>query len=189
METVTPETALDSRFTEFNIRQDVSHFVRLHDHATKRFESYVRSFGSTQAGGILLGTVDLGEQWSITVKDFTPVLCEHRQDGRSSFVDCPAQCFKNAIRRANQSAKNNKTIVGYYRSHTRPEFSLEKEDHDLAKRYFAQDARFLLLIKPSTAGFATGMFYLSMGGQLDPERSSVEFPIPPSRRIWICSPG
>jgi hypothetical protein len=177
METVTQETALDSRFTEFNIRKDVSHFVRLHDHATKRFESYVRSLGSTLAGGILLGTVDLAEQWSITVKDFTPVLCEHRRDGRSSFVDCPAQCFKNAIRRANQSAKNNRTIVGYYRSHSRPDFSLEKEDHDLAKRYFAQDARFLLLIKPSPASFATGMFYLTIEGQLDPERSSVEFPI------------
>src|ERR1700730_11309691 len=120
METLTPEIALDSRFTEFNIRQDTNHFVRLHDDATKRFESYVRSFGSTPAGGILLGTVDLAEHWSITVKDFTPVLCEHRRDGRSPFVDCPAQCFKNAIRRANQSAKNNRTIVGYYRSHTRP---------------------------------------------------------------------
>jgi hypothetical protein len=43
METVTQETALDSRFTEFNIRKDLSHFVRLHDHATKRFESYVRT--------------------------------------------------------------------------------------------------------------------------------------------------
>jgi hypothetical protein len=177
METVTQETALDSRFTEFNIRQDVNHFVRLHDHATKRFESYVRSFGSTLAGGILLGTVDLAEHWSITVKDLTPVLCEHRRDGRSSFVDCPAQCFKNAIRRANQSARNNRTIVGYYRNHTRPEFSLEKEDHDLARKYFAQDARFLLLIKPSPASFSTGVFYLSIDGQLDSERSSVEFPI------------
>jgi hypothetical protein len=178
METVAPASApVDSRFTEFNIRQDASHFVRLHDLATKRFESYVRSFGSNLEGGILLGTVDLAEQWSITVKDFTPVLCEHRRDGRSSFVDCPAQCFKNAIRRASQSPKNNRTIIGYYRCHTRPEFSLEKEDHDIARKYFAKDARFLLLVKPSNAGYATGMFYLSLEGQLDPERSSVEFPI------------
>jgi hypothetical protein len=177
MQTVTPQQVLDSRFTEFNIRNDETRFVRLHDHATKRFESYVRTFGPTLEGGILLGTVDLAEQWSITVKDFTPVICEHRRDGRSSFVDCPAQCFKNAIRRANQSAKNNRTIVGYYRSHTRPEFSLEKEDHDLAKKYFAKDARFLLLIKPSSGSYATGVFYLSLEGQLDSERSSVEFPI------------
>ena len=177
MQTVTPQPALDPRFTEFNIRNDATHFVRLHDHATKRFESYVRTFGPTLEGGILLGTVDLADQWSITVKDFTPVICEHRRDGRSTFLDCPAQCFKNAIRRANQSTKNNRTIVGYYRSHTRSEFGLEKEDHDLAKKYFAKEARFLLLVKPTPASYATGVFYLSLEGQLDPERSSVEFPI------------
>jgi outer membrane biosynthesis protein TonB len=184
METLTLQTPLDSRFTEFNIRQDVGtpHFVRLHDNATKRFEAYVRSIVPTlasgsSAGGILLGTIQVTDQWSATVLDFTPVVCEHRRDGRSTFLDCPAQCFKNAIRRASQSGKKNLSIVGYYRSHARPEFSPEKEDHDLFKKYFPQDARFLLLLKPSPAGFALGVFYLGLDGQLHPERSSVEFPM------------
>src|SRR5215510_10304921 len=115
METATaaPQTQ-DSKFTEFNIREDVGkpHFVRLHDKATKRLESHVRSFGLTpaggsRAGGILLGTLEVADQCFINVLDFTPVLCEHRRDGRNSFLDCPAQCFRNAIRRANGSARKN----------------------------------------------------------------------------------
>src|SRR5258708_22585960 len=109
--------------------------------------------------------------------DFTPVLCEHRRDGRNSFLDCPAQCFRNAIRRANENARKNQSIVGYYRSSAGPAFSLEKEDHDLSKKYFAQDFRSVLLIKPSPSGSATAVFYLSLEGQLHTDRCSVEFPL------------
>jgi TonB family protein len=179
-----PPIALDSKFTEFNIREDVGipHFVRLHDKATKRFERHVRGFGPTpgggsRAGGILLGTLEASDQCFIDVMDFTPVLCEHRRDGRASFLDCPAQCFRNAIRRANENSRKNHSIVGYYRSSDGPAFSLEKEDHDLLKKYFAQDFRSLLLIKPSPGGLATAVFYLGLEGQLHPDRSSVEFPL------------
>src|SRR5262249_49908204 len=184
MESTATSTLLDNRFTEFNVRHDVGtpHFVRLHDNATKRFETYLRGLapargGIPGAGGILLGTVELTDQWSTTVHDFTPVLCEHRRDGRSTFLDCPARCFHNAIRRASQGAKKNLSIVGCYRTHARPEFSLEKEDHDLFRKYFLHDGQFLLLIRPPPATFAMGAFYLSLKGQLDSERSSVEFPL------------
>src|SRR6267143_173297 len=121
METIAdPQITPDTKFTEFNIREDVGipHFVRLHDKATQRFERHVRSFGLTpgagsRAGGILLGTLETTDQCFINVLDFTPVLCEHRRDGRNSFLDCPAQCFRNAIRRANETARKNQSIVGY----------------------------------------------------------------------------
>ena len=184
METLTapPLTPVDTRFTELNVRHDVGipHFVRIHDNAVKRFESYVRGLTTATAGaagGILLGSIEIADQWSVTVLDFTPVLCEHRRDGRSTFMDCPAQCFKNAVRRASQSGKRNLGIVGYYRSHTRPEYALEKADHDLFKKYFAQDVRLLLLIKPAPASVTTGVFYLGLDGQLHPDRSTVEFPV------------
>jgi TonB family protein len=184
MEIVAPKVPVDSNFTEFSIREDVGipHFVRLHDKATKRFESQVRGFGATpsgssRAGGILLGTLEWTDKCHINVQDFTPVLCEHRRDGRNSFLDCPAQCFRNAIRRANEGAKKNHSIVGYYRSSGGPEFPLEKEDHDLFKKYFAENVRFLLLVKPSPAGYATAVFYLGIDGQLHPNRCSVEFPL------------
>src|SRR5579872_754822 len=184
METLTapPLTPVDTRFTELNVRHDVGtpHFVRIHDNAVKRFESYVRGLTAATAGaagGILLGAIEAADQWSVTVLDFTPVLCEHRRDGRSTFMDCPAQCFKNAVRRAGQSGKRNLGIVGYYRSHTRPEYALEKADHDLFKKYFAQDVRLLLLIKPAPASITTGVFYLGLDGQLHPDRSTVEFPV------------
>lgn len=177
-----PPAPVDSRFTELNVRHDVGipHFVRIHDNAVKRFESYVRGLTTATAGaagGILLGAIEVADQWSVTVLDFTPVLCEHRRDGRSTFMDCPAQCFKNAVRRASQSGKRNLGIVGYYRSHTRPEYALEKADHDLFKKYFAQDVRLLLLIKPAPASITTGVFYLGLDGQLHPDRSTVEFPV------------
>jgi hypothetical protein len=177
-----PPVPLDHRFTELNVREDVGipHFVRIHDNAVKRFESYVRGLtptGAAAAGGLLLGAIEVTDIWSVTVLDFTPVLCEHRRDGRSTFLDCPAQCFKNAVRRAGQSGKKNLGMVGYYRSHTGPEYGLEKADHDLFKKYFGLDVRVLLLVKPAPASITTGVFYLGLQGQLHAERSTVEFPV------------
>src|SRR5260370_5962575 len=151
-----PLIPVDPRFTELNVRHDVGipHFMRIHDNAVKRFESYVRGLTTTTAGaagGILLGAIEIADQWSVTVLDFTPVLCEHRRDGRSTFMDCPAQCFKNAVRRASQSGKRNLGIVGYYRSQTRPEDALAQADYDLFKKCFEQDVRLLLLSEAAAA--------------------------------------
>src|SRR5215471_98833 len=117
METTTPPTTLDTRFTEFNIRNDIGtpHFVRLHDNATRRFETYARAFAPAMShgsgvGGLLLGTIELADQWSITIQDFTPVFCEHRRGGRSPFLDCPARCFQNAVRRATHTSKKNRMV-------------------------------------------------------------------------------
>ena len=170
METLVSPIASDTTFTEFNVRHDVGtpHFVRLYDKATKRLERQLRGLPSvpaagSAAGGILLGTVELTDQYSINVQDFTPVSCEHRRDGRSSFLTCPAQCFRNAVRRASENSRHNLSIVGYYRTQGPAGYSLEKEDHDIFKKYMSQDPRLLLMVKPYPGSYATGMFYLGLG--------------------------
>jgi TonB family protein len=149
-----PKSVPSSTFTEFNVRQDDGkpHFVRLHDAVVKAME---RQLAATtgEAFGILLGSVSSGESCTIAVEEFAPVVN-----------------VREAVR-----ARNGVRVVGYYRTQSRTELSVETSDRTLFKKCFPQAPRLALLIKPRT-GVATAMFFLGENGLLAATRATVEFP-------------
>src|SRR5947207_8974136 len=137
-QTIVTETevkpAAGGTFTEFNVRQDQGrpHFIRLHDSVVKALE---RQLAATtgEAFGILLGSIDSGESCTIDVEEFAPVVS-----------------VRESIR-----ARSAERVIGYYRTHARPEFVLDSSDIALFKRCFPNGPRLALLVKPPKTGVGT----------------------------------
>src|SRR5436190_2411042 len=149
------KSAPGSTFTEFNVRQygGRPHFIRLHDRVVKSLE---RQLAAVSGGnfGILLGSIDSGESCTIDVEEFAPVVS-----------------VRESIR-----ARSAERVIGYYRTHARPEFVLDSSDIALFKRCFPNGPRLALLVKPPKTGVGTAMFFLGEDGLLAGDRSTVEFP-------------
>jgi len=148
------DTQVSSTFTELNVRQDTGkpHFVRLHDSVVKDLERQLQ--GGREQSGILLGSMEGSDPCTIAVEEFEPTA---RVEERI---------------RAGGGGK----IVGFYRSHSRPDFAPESADHALFQRCFSKDARLLLLVKAPKTDIGTAMFFLGENGQLSTDRATVEFP-------------
>src|SRR5437870_5461191 len=124
----------NSTFTEFNVRRDKGnpYFIRLQDSVVRDLERLLAS--GREQPGILLGTVDASDNFTIAVDDFEP----------SANVD-------ERIRTWTPRAGSRQKVVGCYRSHSLPEFALDQADRALFQRCFPQDARLLLQVKTSRA--------------------------------------
>jgi protein TonB len=157
-DTITPEApSSSSTFTELNVRQEKGkpHYIRLHDSVVKRLERELVVNPATR--GLLLGSIDRGENCTIAVELFEP----------TTKLD--------ELIRARESAGSLK-VVGYYRSHLRDDFTLDPTDRLLFLRCFPKEARLVLLVKPPKADVGTAMFFLGENGLLVTERATVEFP-------------
>jgi TonB family protein len=155
-DTITPE-ASSSTFTELNVRLEKGkpHFIRLHDSVVRRLErELVVNRAST---GLLLGSINVGENCTITVELFEP----------TTKLD--------ELIRARESGGSLR-VVGYYRSHPRDDFALDPTDRLLYLRCFPKEARLVLLVKPPKADAGTAMFFLGENGLLVTDRATVEFP-------------
>src|SRR5258706_2133929 len=149
----------NSTFTEFNVRQDKDkpYFIRLHDSVVKSLERLLASGG--EQPGILLGSVQAGDNFTIAVEDFES-----------------AANVEERVRTWTARAGSRLKVVGCYRSHSRPEFVLDPADHALFQRCFPKDARLLLAVKPPRTDVGTAMFFLGENGHLAADRATVEFP-------------
>jgi protein TonB len=155
-DTITPE-ASSSTFTELNVRLEKRnpHYIRLHDSVVRRLErELVVNPAST---GLLLGSINDGENCTITVELFEP----------TTKLD--------ELMRARESGGSLR-VVGYYRSHLRDNFTLDPTDRLLYLRCFPKEARLVLLVKPPKADVGTAMFFLGENGLLVTDRATVEFP-------------
>jgi protein TonB len=66
--------------------------------------------------------------------------------------------------------------VGYYRSYSRDNFTLDGADRAVFTRCFPKEPRLALFVKPAKTDVGTAMFFLGENGQLVAERATVEFP-------------
>ena len=153
--TTEPKPAPSVTFTELNVRQDKGkpHFIRLHDSVVKGLERHLKA-STGDSSGLLLGSIDVGENCTISVEDFEPVAS-----------------VEESVRSV--SAGN---VVGYYRTYAQAEFAPDASDRSLFQRSFPKDARLVLLVRPPKADVGTAMFFLGENGQLTSDRATVEFP-------------
>jgi hypothetical protein len=86
--------------------------------------------------------------------------------------------FEQARERRQAEASLHSSVVGYFRSHTRPGLSLSPEDLDLLNRHFPNSFDIALLIRPFAAQPAQAGFFFREQGAFQ-EQTPLVFPFSP----------
>jgi hypothetical protein len=111
-----------------------------------------------ETGGILLGR---REEDRIVVEDFEPVPSEHRFGPSYRLSDTDCALLQESLDWFRGGAQPGLSVLGFYRSHTLPEFDLCPEDEDLMRAHFARAEDFVLLVKPNLMGISESDFRIS----------------------------
>jgi proteasome lid subunit RPN8/RPN11 len=143
----------------------------IHQEISEVFAAVPRRGAET--GGILLGTRD-GD--SLVVEDFEPVPCEHRFGPSYRLSDVDREALAESLEWFRARAQPGLTVLGYYRSHTQPDFALNEEDEDLTRTHFADPENVVLLIKPSRMGATVADFFIRRDGHAEEASTPVPFP-------------
>jgi hypothetical protein len=155
----------------------------------------MRGFGAVpkrgaEVGGVLLGTIEHGEQTIVRIEDFEPVACDYKRGPSYLLTEDDGAMFEDAWARWQPEGSEPAYAVGYYRSHTRDGLSLAPEDIDLLERYFPDPEHVALLVKPFATKVSTAGFFVRKDGTF-PQATAQEFPLrrreltgeePPPRR-------
>ena len=130
-----------------------------------------------ETGGLLFGTTrEAGLQVVVEVDDFEPLEIEHASG--PSYVLSEADLRKLQARIASYEDPDKPAIVGFYRSHTRGEFALTRQDAQLFSRYFPAASHVFLLIKSDDDGPLAAGFIIREGGKVLSESPYTQFPLP-----------
>jgi len=136
-----------------------------------------------ETGGILLGR---REEDRIVVEDFEPVPSEHRFGPSYRLSDADGDLLRETVEWFRGGAQPGLSVLGFYRSHTAPEFELGREDEDLMRAHFAAEEDLVLLVKPSLMGTSETDFFIRRCGRLAPRPTmdAPPAPAPPPPMSW-----
>jgi hypothetical protein len=143
----------------------------IHQEVSEVFAAVPRRGAET--GGILLGTHD-GD--SLIVEDFEPVPCEHRFGPSYRLSDIDRQAMAESLEWFRACAQPGLSVLGYYRSHTLPDFALGEADEELLRAHFADPENVILLIKPSRMGDTVADFFVRRNGHIEEAFNPIPFP-------------
>jgi hypothetical protein len=142
----------------------------------------MRGFGAiprrgAEVGGILLGSIEVGDRITVRVEDFEPVVCEHKRGPSYLFSEVDLTRFEDTLKRHAFAPEKRLYAVGCYRSHTREGLGLSADDLKLFQSYFSDPNSVFLLIKPyATRASIAGFFFREEGEVARSESSYQEFP-------------
>lgn len=105
-----------------------------------------------EIGGLLLGSRAAG---SVTIESFASVESEHRYGPSYLLSERDIQ----ALARAVSGKYTSLEVVGYYRSHTRPEFAPDSQDIEVIDRLFPNRQALFLLVRPFKSGASEAALY------------------------------
>jgi TonB family protein len=131
-----------------------------------------------EVGGLLLGRVKNPNpgQYIVSVERFQPVEIEHLRGPSYILSAGDRDQLRQQLRKLERS-KDGLSVVGFYRSHTRPGLYLDEYDFDLLKSYFAHPSSVALLIRPAPDRPATAGFFFWEDGEIHRARTYREFPL------------
>jgi hypothetical protein len=105
-----------------------------------------------EVGGLLLGRIVSGNVW---IDRFQRIVCRHEEGPRWALNDAEREALESSAREILETGEHS--IVGFFRSHTRPGTPLQADqsDLDLIGRYFADATDLVLLIRPADSPGST----------------------------------
>lgn len=120
-----------------------------------------------EVGGLLLGKVIGSEHPDIWIERYQRLECQHRFGPPFVLDKQDHAALEEAAQRI--AASTELSVVGLYRSHTRPGFQLEESDLELVDRYFSDSSDLVLLIRPeNTADIEARFFARDESGEMRP---------------------
>ena len=129
-----------------------------------------------EIGGILLGSAGAGDGLTAKIEDFEPVPSKH-ENGPSYVISGEyRERFEEALERWQPQPGRRMCAVGFYRSHTREDLSLSREDLELLSTYFPDGPGIALVIKPFATRAPLAGFFFREEGTIRSESSYHEFP-------------
>lgn len=156
--------------------------IQLHTEAMERIEREVmegvqalRRRGA-EVGGLLLGRTESNGQRKIIIQDVAPLRCEHLYGPSFILSENDRLKLEETLALVKSGPDKNVSVVGYYRSHTRPDLFLDDNDFSLISTYFADPLCVFLLIRPVATQDSTAGFFFWEGDQLRRGSSYQEFP-------------
>ncbi len=145
---------------------------RLEREAVEGFRS-LSSRGS-EIGGILLGRVTLGTPHVVAVEDFTAVPCDYSRGPLYRLSEIDIARFRPAMER--KYAADALSPVGFFRSHTRKNLSLDEDDLAVLDALFTAPHHIALVIRPFATKASMAGLFLRENGTMRTESSYLEFP-------------
>jgi hypothetical protein len=138
----------------------------------------LNSFNAVPKRGAEVGGILLGSQTEdgILIEDFEPVPCEHRFGPSYQLSPADYDTLRETLEWFRSQPRHDISIVGFYRSHTRPEFSLSEDDLKLFSEHFAGPAQTFLLIKPNRMQHSVADFFFWRNGELRQGLHVMPFP-------------
>jgi hypothetical protein len=140
----------------------------------------MRGFGAVpkrgaEVGGLLLGTIEAGEQTIVRIEDFEPVSCGYKRGPSYLLMEEDGRAFADACRHWEKDSGKSAYAVGFYRSNTRDGLKFAPEDVELMNHYFPESSDVALLIRPNATKASTAGFFVREEGVF-PETTPLEFP-------------
>lgn len=118
-----------------------------------------------ETGGILLGRREADR---IVVEDFEPVPSDHRFGPSYHLSDADRVLLDETIAWFRGGAQPGLDVLGFYRSHTTPEFHLCDEDFDVQEAHFTAEEDLVLLVRPGLMGPNESDFWICRGKRPEP---------------------
>jgi TonB family protein len=144
---------------------------RLEHEAVESFRS-LSSRGS-EIGGVLLGGVSPGSPAIVTLQDFELIACEYARGPLFRLSDVDLERFDRTFA---QHTAAGRTVVGFFRSHTRKGIQLDPEDITLLDSRFSAAHHIALLIRPFATKPSVAGIFIREDGVFRIDASHKEFP-------------
>jgi hypothetical protein len=128
----------------------------------------------SEIGGVLLGRIANGHNKTFFVEDYELIECAYSDGPLFSLSDESKSMMVEQLHRLKMSSPHS--VLGFFRSHTRKNLSLDQNDLALIRDYFPGPDTAFLLIKPFAAKPSTAGFFVWEDGEIRAEESYCQFP-------------
>lgn len=124
----------------------------------------------SEIGGLLLGRVT-NDPHVCSIEDYALVSCDYTRGPLYHL----SEADEGRLRAALAQPHGDLAVVGYFRSHTRKDITLDENDIALFDRYFPAPDAVALLVKPFSMKPSRGAFFLRNGEELSAKSPAFEF--------------
>lgn len=155
-----------------SIRLNLDVIDRLGASVTNKFTDLTGR--GSEIGGVLLGRITNSTKKTFFVEDFELVECDYSDGPLFSLCDESKSRMVEQLHRLKMASPHS--VLGFFRSHTRKNLSLDQNDLGLIRDYFSGATTIFLLIKPFAAKPSTAGFFVWEEGEIQAEQSYCQFP-------------
>jgi TonB family protein len=127
----------------------------------------------SEIGGVLLGRW-IPESSTVVIEDYEPVPCSYSRGPLYLLSEEDRRQIGTVLSKFKSGS--GKAVVGYFRSNTRKDISLDEEDLSVVNEHFPEPSAVFLLVKPFAMKPSMAGFFFREDGEVRAEASYLPFP-------------